>query len=807
MRQPLLSLKAKVDGVAEVIEKEKRELEDGVQTRKELMASRQVMELLMDTAQVAGKVEKLVCEVKESEDALTSRTTGSTAESTTAVTANDARGDNAATAATANLAILGVSIGHGRLLERIAGETAKLKYLCIKGRQIRFIANLTPRINAAELSLLRSLDACFESALRSESGREEEVIMHCLRAYAGLLASSSSPRDAVGGTNASKRAAAEEAVDGGAADGESRNLDEPASVHASKVLRCALTDEAISTIVHENLENVKTKSSGGGGDSSTSSLLAEMYASAFETAASRSAVLLRLANRELLSSSPRVIGHTILGGGILASIDELTAGAISPSWYSPGNPNRFVSGYRGALELVQAIESRYCATEDVLLAFRDSQYYERLLSRFNTQAYFTLRQREIVDRVRGAIDANTAETLSSAGVSAASAAPSGSAAVPTLSLQQRQLSKSSSRDDDSGSQTKQNTSGDGEFCLELTSVVNACLERCWEPDVFLPPLADKFLLLSLQIITRYQNWLVATLHIDLDSDDNLKEEVKAVASPASSSAPEISVPIGLDDLARVCHDVSRLCDRTDSTYTDSVFECVSALLDGEDSATELVAPSFSLSSEGGGRKDSGSADDGAGLSESISSSFKQVTDRLRACLPFIIVRLLATTIASRCTDVLRQLRGITATYRMTNKPPPTRPSPYTASILRPMMEFTDGPGFALLSRIAGFGDTLKAAVVEKVSHRFFVMADELIETVRKTESSLKKLKNRNAVGATSDSGSMSDTDKICRQLFLDVGEYARQAKEKLNVDVEKDSEAYASLARVVGGGGGENKGT
>ena len=248
-------------------------------------------------------------------------------------------------------------------------------------------------------------------------------------------------------------------------------------------------------------------------------------------------------------------------------------------------------------------------------------------------------------------------------------------------------------------------------------------------------------------------------------------------------------------------------DRTDSTYTDSVFECVSALLDGEDSATELVAPSFSLSSEGGGRKDSGSADDGAGLSESISSSFKQVTDRLRACLPFIIVRLLATTIASRCTDVLRQLRGITATYRMTNKPPPTRPSPYTASILRPMMEFTDGPGFALLSRIAGFGDTLKAAVVEKVSHRFFVMADELIETVRKTESSLKKLKNRNAVGATSDSGSMSDTDKICRQLFLDVGEYARQAKEKLNVDVEKDSEAYASLARVVGGGGGENKGT
>jgi len=134
---------------------------------------------------------------------------------------------------------------------------------------------------------------------------------------------------------------------------------------------------------------------------------------------------------------------------------------------------------------------------------------------------------------------------------------------------------------------------------------------------------------------------------------------------------------------------------------------------------------------------------------------------------------------------------------MTNKPAPTRPSPYTASILRPLVDFSKGPGFALLADSEGYAEMAKVAVVERVSQRFHLMAEELIETVKKTESSLKKLKNRGSAAGSSEAGSMSDTDKICLQLLLDVQEYARQAKDKLDIDVVRDTNAYAKLLRVV----------
>lgn len=37
---------------------------------------------------------------------------------------------------------------------------------------------------------------------------------------------------------------------------------------------------------------------------------------------------------------------------------------------------------------------------------------------------------------------------------------------------------------------------------------------------------------------------------------------------------------------------------------------------------------------------------------------------------------------------LRQVKGITATYRMTNKPLPVRHSPYVTGVLRPLKVFS-----------------------------------------------------------------------------------------------------------------------
>ncbi len=60
-------------------------------------------------------------------------------------------------------------------------------------------------------------------------------------------------------------------------------------------------------------------------------------------------------------------------------------------------------------------------------------------------------------------------------------------------------------------------------------------------------------------------------------------------------------------------------------------------------------------------------------------------------------------------------------------------------------------------------------VIAGVTQRFATQARDLLESLRKTESSLKRLKKSRAGEAGSDGpGALSDADKVNVQLFLDA---------------------------------------
>lgn len=76
---------------------------------------------------------------------------------------------------------------------------------------------------------------------------------------------------------------------------------------------------------------------------------------------------------------------------------------------------------------------------------------------------------------------------------------------------------------------------------------------------------------------------------------------------------------------------------------------------------------------------------------------------------------------------------------------------------------------------------LSRGVVDDVNGRYTALAEELLTSVKKTESSLKRLKKSrpgeaaapgDAAGGAA--AAMSDSDKIGLQLFLDVQEHGRQ---------------------------------
>mmetsp|Transcript_6717 Transcript_6717/g.7785 ORF Transcript_6717/g.7785 Transcript_6717/m.7785 type:complete len:91 (+) Transcript_6717:200-472(+) len=49
--------------------------------------------------------------------------------------------------------------------------------------------------------------------------------------------------------------------------------------------------------------------------------------------------------------------------------------------------------------------------------------------------------------------------------------------------------------------------------------------------------------------------------------------------------------------------------------------------------------------------------------------------------------LIVSILTTRCTAPLSAVKGVAATYRMTNRPPPTQASPFVHTILRPIREF------------------------------------------------------------------------------------------------------------------------
>jgi hypothetical protein len=129
----------------------------------------------------------------------------------------------------------------------------------------------------------------------------------------------------------------------------------------------------------------------------------------------------------------------------------------------------------------------------------------------------------------------------------------------------------------------------------------------------------------------------------------------------------------------------------------------------------------------------------------------------------------------KCSGPLAAVKGVAATYRMTNRPPPTQASPFVVTILRPLKEFNEEFAHRTPDNV---GNQWKSLAVTTITDRYCAAMEELIDTVKKTEVALQ---NRRTTRRAA-SGGISDGDKVKLQLFLDYQAYARHVQE-LGVDL------------------------
>eukprot|EP00798_Chlamydomonas_sp_ICE-L_P020242 gene20242-26993_t len=320
--------------------------------------------------------------------------------------------------------------------------------------------------------------------------------------------------------------------------------------------------------------------------------------------------------------------------------------------------------------------------------------------------------------------------------------------------------------------------------LPLSCCLITCLEKCTNPELFLPQLADRFVKLSLQLLQHYLRWMSTALAARQSTSSAQAASASQYPSPgmpttttttprsitnghADSPSPKAGEVEGsmawmkdlpAQDLSIMFSDLEIVAKFVCSEFIPAMASQLSML------PTEVLAQM-----------------EGAftGMASSVTSQAQALLEAMSADVVYkcahvaqALLEAMSADVVEKCVHVVKQLKGITATYRMTTKGPPTRHSHYVMGVMAPLRSFLDSDRLQRLSPAALSSLTL--LVAETVSVRYQAMAEELLTTVRKTESSLKRLKKARPGEEAAGADAMSDSDKISLQLHLDVQEFGLQ---------------------------------
>ena len=306
------------------------------------------------------------------------------------------------------------------------------------------------------------------------------------------------------------------------------------------------------------------------------------------------------------------------------------------------------------------------------------------------------------------------------------------------------------------------------FELPIFMELYDVLVSMWKSSVFLRPLTHRFLRGAAQIVGRMLAFVREGLDGEIefggsvdsgwrsDEDGKDKEEDDAEVPTAETTIVSISSyrwNERVEDIAMVSWELTIL----ETTLTHDYLEVIANTVCPSDEKSrhsthnstseldeiKLLASDFVLESS-------------LGISPLVSHSWNV---------------LIVENLTSQCCAPLLAVKGVAATYRMTNRPPPTQASPFVATILRPIQEFDKSYASRTPPQI---GDDWKRKVISSVSDKYSLAVEELIATVKRTEEALKGRTTRRTMA-----GGMSDGEKVKMQLFLDHKEYKKHVEDLL----------------------------
>lgn len=287
------------------------------------------------------------------------------------------------------------------------------------------------------------------------------------------------------------------------------------------------------------------------------------------------------------------------------------------------------------------------------------------------------------------------------------------------------------------------------FFFELYDI----LLSMWKPDVYLRPLTHRFLRGAMQLVGRVLSFVKegADGKIEFGGVDGTEVKSDTDQSETIVSTPAYFWNERVEDVAVVAWELTILETCLTHDYLDAVAETVCP------NDKESRQSTHNSSSE---------------LEEIRSLASDVLMESSQEFSPLVSHtwnKLIVDRLTKQCCTPLTAVKGVAATYRMTNRPPPTQASPFVASILRPLKEFDKSFSTRTPPQI---GDTWKQQIVGAVSSNYSLAVEDLIATVKRTEEALKSRKTRKMMA-----GGMSDGEKVKLQLLLDYRDFKKDVEE------------------------------
>ncbi|KAI5617461.1 conserved oligomeric Golgi complex subunit 2 [Silurus asotus] len=309
-----------------------------------------------------------------------------------------------------------------------------------------------------------------------------------------------------------------------------------------------------------------------------------------------------------------------------------------------------------------------------------------------------------------------------------------------------------------------------QYRLQVTEVLCSCVCRCWAERIYLPPLAHRFWKLTLQLFSRYATFLTEVL-TKTSPSDTTKEAIRPLPSSASSTSSRTSqdadsesggpTVLSTKQLVFIAADVDRLQEQIPE---------ISNMV--KERLQEIGFQNLAL----------------------VSDALGDSKAALAGCIPTLNSRM-TQNLTERSFRFLKNASEVPRLYRRTNKEVPTRASAYMDNALQPIHQLlTDSTNVVKLSIIH---EWLRVALSD-CTHRYFETISDVLNSVRKMEESLKRLKQARKTATTSTAGANSgpsDDSKIRLQLALDV-EYLGEQIEKMGLQ-PSDITMFSALLDLV----------